>query len=319
MNLSLLDTELAVALEAFPEMDIWADLPLTRKIFAQVYGEMVTTLPVIQNVASADYQVPCTQGPDVAVRVYRPADQAKTLPALLWIHGGGYCLGSLREDDYRARQLVENLGAVVVSVDYRLAPEHPFPAPMDDCYAALHWLSENCDQLQVDKDRIAIGGLSAGAGLAAGLSLLARDRGEIKVIFQALLCPMIDNRCTSPSSYSVTDERVWNRGSNLKGWDAYLGTEQSDQVLPSIYAAPSRADKLEGLPATYIAVGTVDMFVDEDRDYADRLQKAGVPTQLEFFPGGFHAFEFIVPDAEISKAALKTHYTAIRAGLFPAG
>ena len=319
MNLSLLDAELAVALDAFPAMDIWTDLPSTRNMFAQFYGDLVASLPVIQNVASADFQVPCVQGPDVNVRVYRPADQTQKLPALLWIHGGGFCIGSLHEDDYRARQLVENLGTVVVSVDYRLAPEHPFPAPMDDCYAALHWLSENCDQLQIDRDYIGIGGLSAGAGLAAGLGLLARDRGEIKVIFQALLCPMIDNRCASPSSFSVTDERVWNRRSNLKGWDAYLGTEQSDQVLPSAYAAPSRAENLEGLPATYIAVGTVDMFIDEDRDYADRLQKAGVPTQLEIFSGGFHAFEFIVPDAAISKAALATHYRAIKAGLFPVG
>jgi acetyl esterase/lipase len=251
------------------------------------------------------------------MRVYRPEDQTQHLPALLWIHGGGYCLGSVEQDDYFVRQMVKEMGCVVVSVDYRLAPEYPFPAPLDDCYSALCWLFNNTEQLKVDGSCIGIGGISAGAGLAAGLALLARDQGEVLPIFQALLCPMIDDRSITPSSHSITDERVWNRNSNIKGWQAYLGPNVSGGAeTPSAYAAPSRAEDLTGLPKAYIAVGSVDAFVDENTDYAERLNAAGVDTQFEIFPGGFHAFEFTVPGADISRRARDCHYQAIKQGLF---
>jgi acetyl esterase/lipase len=323
MNLSLVDPELAVALAQFPQMDIWSDLPLTRKLIAQARLGLIAALPVIENVTSTDYSVPSTAilgasaAPEVSVRVYRPEDQTQHLPAILWIHGGGYCLGSMEQDDYLVRQMVKEVGCAVVSVDYRLAPEHPFPAPLDDCYSALCWLFSNTEQLNVDGSRIGIGGISAGAGLAAGLALLARDQGEVLPIFQALLCPMIDDRSITPSSHSIADERVWNRNSNIKGWQAYLGPEMSGGAeTPSAYAAPSRAEDLTGLPATYIGVGSVDAFVDENTDYAERLNAAGVDTQFEIFPGGFHAFEFTVPGADISRRARDCHYQAIKQGLF---
>jgi acetyl esterase/lipase len=284
---------------------------------------LMAALPAIENVTSTDYSVPRTDvlgasaAPEVSVRVYRPEDQTQRLPALLWIHGGGYCLGSMEQDDYLVRQMVKEVGCAVVSVDYRLAPEHPFPAPLDDCYSALCWLFSNTEQLKVDGSRIGIGGISAGAGLAAGLALLARDQGEVLPIFQALLCPMIDDRSITPSSHSITDERVWNRNSNIKGWQAYLGPDMSGGAeTPSAYAAPSRAEDLTGLPKAYIAVGSVDAFVDENTDYAERLNAAGVDTQFEIFPGGFHAFEFTVPGADISRLARDCHYQAIKKGLF---
>ena len=323
MNLSLVDPELAVALAQFPKMDIWSDLPLSRKLIAQARLGLMAALPAIENVTSTDYSVPRTDvlgpsaAPEVSVRVYRPEDQTQHLPALLWIHGGGYCLGSMEQDDYLVRQMVKEVGCAVVSVDYRLAPEHPFPAPLDDCYSALCWLFSNTEQLNVDGSRIGIGGISAGAGLAAGLALLARDQGEVLPIFQALLCPMIDDRSITPSSHSITDERVWNRNSNIKGWQAYLGPDMSGGAeTPSAYAAPSRAEDLTGLPKAYIAVGSVDAFVDENTDYAERLNAAGVDTQFEIFPGGFHAFEFTVPGADISRLARDCHYQAIKKGLF---
>ena len=323
MNLSLVDPELAVALAQFPKMDIWSDLPLSRTLIAQARLGLMAALPAIENVTSTDYSVPRTDvlgasaAPEVSVRVYRPEDQTQRLPALLWIHGGGYCLGSMEQDDYLVRQMVKEVGCAVVSVDYRLAPEHPFPAPLDDCYSALCWLFSNTEQLKVDGSRIGIGGISAGAGLAAGLALLARDQGEVLPIFQALLCPMIDDRSITPSSHSITDERVWNRNSNIKGWQAYLGPNVSGGAeTPSAYAAPSRAEDLTGLPKAYIAVGSVDAFVDENTDYAERLNAAGVDTQFEIFPGGFHAFEFTVPGADISRRARDCHYQAIKKGLF---
>jgi acetyl esterase/lipase len=344
MDLNLVDPELALALEKFPPGDLWTDLNKSRQLIAQMRAQLMAQLPPVEAVEVADYQIPATsgydlqhssqrgpqspslrsvdlEGPEIQVRVYRPEGQATDLPAMLWIHGGGYCLGSLQQDDYLARNLCKSVGCVLVSVEYRLAPEHPFPAPVEDCYRALKWLSENNKQLRVNPAALSIGGISAGAGLAAGVALLARDRAEIKLIFQFLLCPMIDDRNVSDSSYMITDSRVWNRDSNLMGWKYYLGRDHnSDQQQyqdVSEYAAATRAECLADLPATYIAVGSVDAFVDENRDYAQRLSAAGVKTQLEIFLGGFHAFEFTVPDAEISKRARAEHYSAAKRGLFP--
>lgn len=313
----LLDAELAEDFDALPQMDIWEDLPKARQLIAKARSEMLAQLPIVENIHSTDCMAEAQGSLAVPVRVYRPTNQIQTLPALLWVHGGGYCLGSVAQDDYIVRRLVEAIGAVVVSVDYRLAPEHPYPVPLDDCYCALQWLFNNAEVLSVDETRIGIGGISAGAGLAAGLALLARDRGQFNVIFQALLCPMIDDRSVTASSYMVTDLRVWNRNSNINGWNAYLGRDpESADNAPSLYAAPSRAENLVGLPPAYIAVGSVDAFIDENTDYALRLNDAGVETQFEVFKGGYHAFEFNMPDAQISKRARDCHYQAIRRGLF---
>jgi len=319
MNVDLLDRELAAALEAIPEIDIWANLALTRELLLKRSKAIVALLPPVLNVTSIDYKIPQIDAEAIPVRVYRPDNQSEDLPVLLWIHGGGFCFGSMEGDDYSVRRMTDAIGCVVVSVDYRLAPEYPFPAPLDDCYAALLWVANNTKLLSVVPSRIGVGGISAGGGLAAALALMVRDRAEVPVIFQALLCPMIDNTNTSDSSFSITDKRIWNRNSNLQGWMHYLGRDDASgkEAYPaSKYAAPSHASDLHGLPSAYIGVGSVDLFVDENRDYSKRLNAAGVSSQLEIFNGGFHAFEFYVPDALISRLARETHYTAIRAGLF---
>lgn len=319
MNVDLLDRELAAALEAIPEIDIWANLALTRELLLKRSKAIVALLPPVLNVTSIDYKIPQIDAEAISVRVYRPDNQSEDLPVLLWIHGGGFCFGSMEGDDYSVRRMTDAIGCVVVSVDYRLAPEYPFPAPLDDCYAALLWVANNTKLLSVVPSRIGVGGISAGGGLAAALALMVRDRAEVPVIFQALLCPMIDNTNTSDSSFSITDKRIWNRNSNLQGWMHYLGRDDASgkEAYPaSKYAAPSHASDLHGLPSAYIGVGSVDLFVDENRDYSERLNAAGVSSQLEIFNGGFHAFEFYVPDALISRLARETHYTAIRAGLF---
>jgi acetyl esterase/lipase len=251
------------------------------------------------------------------LRVYRPKNNSQKLPAVFWIHGGGFCFGSVDGDDYLVRSMTREIGCVFVSVDYRLAPEYPYPTPLNDCYAGIEWLFSKADKLSVDSQRIAVGGISAGGGLAAGLALLIRDKGEFNICFQALLCPMIDSRNITDSSYLVTDPRIWNRDSNIIAWQHYMGTTEClTSKAISKYAAPIFANDLHGLPSTYIAVGDVDLFLDEDINYSERLEAAGIGIQLEIFKGGFHAFEFLVPSAKISKLARATHSSAISAALF---
>ena len=320
MNIELVDTELAASLEKFPELDIWTDLVKTREMGAKMRANMVGDLPQIEGIESEDYWLQQANGPEVWVRVYRPEDQLEPLPALLWIHGGGYCLGSMEADDHMVRQMALEVNSVIISIDYRLAPEHPFPAALNDASTALQWLADNTGKLLVDPARIAIGGISAGAGLAAGLALHARDTTDIQLAFQFLLCPMIDDRCVTASSHMITDKRVWNRDSNLIAWKHYLHRDKTpEQELykdVSEYAAASRATSLSGLPPAYIAVGSVDAFVDENRDYAQRLETTGVSTQFKIFEGGFHGFEFMVPATKLSKAARDSHYGALRSALF---
>ena len=234
------------------------------------------------------------------VRIYRGTPSVLPTPALYWIHGGGMVMGDIELSDAYCAGIANRLGVLVVSVDYRVAPEHPFPAPLEDCYAGLHWLAQAADALGVNPARIAIGGSSAGAGLAAGLALLARDRGDVPVCYQHLIYPMLDDRNETGSSHAITDPRVWNRTSNLAGWHAYLaGNAGSDGV--SSYAAPARALDLVGLPPAYIAVGTLDLFMDEDIEYARRLAAAGVGVELHVYPGVFHASPTYIPNAAVSR------------------
>lgn len=232
-------------------------------------------------------------------------------PAVLWIHGGGYILGSIENDEQFCRRIAADLDAVVVTPDYRLAPEHPFPAGLEDCYTALRWVAQHVEDLWVHPRRIAVAGNSAGGGLTAALSLLARDRGGPSIAFQMPLYPMIDDRNISPSSQTVLDARAWNRERNVMAWRMYLGG--GGAVSP--YAAPARAVTLSGLPPTYTMVGTYDVFRDETIDYVARLARAGVPVEFHLYPGGFHAFELGVPDVPVSRRAQGQYLEALKRGL----
>ena len=277
------------------------DIPAARAAGEQMMAAMKDRLPVIREVTTEDRQVPGPEGgPDVVVRIYRPENRSDNLPALLWIHGGGYMLGNIEHDDYPARQMTLMGECVIASVEYRLAPENPYPAPLEDCYAALKWLAKNASQLGVNPKRIAIGGGSAGGGLAAGLALLARDRGEIDIMFQFLIYPMIDDRNIAPPSDDLPDSLFWTRESNRIGWRSYLGCEPGGDGI-SWYAAASRATDLSSLPPAYIAVGEIDLFAQEDIEYARMLINAGVCTELHVYPGGCHAFDMMAPDAAISR------------------
>jgi acetyl esterase/lipase len=241
------------------------------------------------------------------VRLHRPASQDGPAPALLWIHGGGYVLGRAQQDDKLCRRFSDNLGITVASVEYRLAPEHPYPAALEDCYAVLKWLAT---LPAVDPARIAIGGASAGGGLAAALALLAHDRGEITPALQLLTYPMLDDRAVAQSAVA-RNYRLWNERSNRFGWASYLGSAD-----PAV-AVPARRADLSGLPPAWIGVGTLDLFYEEDLDYAKRLKDAGVPCDVEVVPGAFHGFDQVVPGAGVSRTFFGSQCASLREALRP--
>ncbi|MCX5045393.1 alpha/beta hydrolase [Aldersonia sp. NBC_00410] len=238
-----------------------------------------------------------------SARIFRPEGQDTLGPGLLWIHGGGYVIGRAQFDDRLCRRFSRELGATVISVDYRLAPEHPYPAALDDCYAALTMLA---DMPGVDAARLAIGGASAGGGLAAALAQRAHDLGAVEPIFQLLVYPMLDDR---PHVGRQDNYRLWNRDSNRFGWEAYRGGAD-----PNV-AVPARRDDLSGLPPAWIGVGALDLFHDEDVEYATRLERAGVSCVVDVVPGAFHGFDLVAPRAPISRRFFDIQCDRLRAAL----
>ena len=291
------------------------DIPATRAMSAKLNAAMKALVPRIDSVATQERRIAGPAGaPDLMVRIYQPAVRPAVLPALVWIHGGGYVIGSVDGDDVKVKQLVEAVGCVAVSVEYRLAPEHPFPAPLEDCYAALMWLAAHAGDHGVDVERIAIGGASAGGGLAAGLALLARDRGEVPVAFQLLVYPMLDDRNVVQAGEGVTDSLLWTREDNMIGWRSYLGARRADAEV-SPYAAPFRATDLAKLPPAYIPLGELDLFLDEDLAYARRLIAAGVPTEVHVYPGAYHGFESFAPASAVARRFIADRDAALKRAL----
>lgn len=289
-TLHLVDPELVGPLETFPAF------VLTTEILAplrEAQKQMMAAMPKPENpgVKIEAKKIPGIDGPEVGLMIYTPKNATGLLPAVLHMHGGGYLFGNAEMMDIPNTMLSAQLQCVVVSVDYRLAPETHFPGPLNDCYAALKWLHDNAASLSVDPKRIATKGESAGGGLAAALALMARDKGEVQIIFQQLDAPMLDDRtCISKTPNKFTGEFVWTRDANHFGWSSMLGQEPGSDGI-SAYAAAARAEDLSGLPATYILAGALDLFVDEDIDFAKRLMAAGVPTELHVYPGAFHGFQ----------------------------
>lgn len=247
----------------------------------------------------------------IRLRVHRPPSTALTpQPAMLWIHGGGFIMGTAAADDMMCREWVRRLGVTVVAPDYRLAPEHPFPTPLHDCHDALEWLAAQDD---VDETRIGIGGGSAGGGLAAALALLARERGVVDPLFQLLLYPMLDDRTATRTDIDETGQRLWNNRSNAFAWRAYLDGEPGSDAVDA-FAAPSRHADLDGLPPAWIGVGTADLFHEEDMAYAARLADAGVPVETTVVDGAFHAFN-LARRAPVVKEFERSMFGAMAAGL----
>lgn len=274
-------------------MDL-SDINVARAGLDELFAQMpAPDLP--EGVTLSDHQVPGADGdPDVLVRVYTPANAQPGGPALFWMHGGGLVLLTVDADDFACASRAAALGVVVASVDYRLAPETPYPGPMNDCFAGLSWFAASADELGFDASRIVVGGASAGGCLAAGLAMMARDKGGPALAGQFLVFPMLDDRNETASSQAITDTRVWNRSANIAAWAAYLGG--LDGAEPPIYAVPARASDLSGLPPAFINIGAHDMFLDEDIVFARALMAAGVACELKVYPQAFHGSNAFVAD-----------------------
>lgn len=262
-----------------------------------------------------DRPIPGYDGsPEVTVRLYTPREREATVAGLLYIHGGGFTVGDLETEHGLAGEFSRELGIVVVSVDYRLAPEHPYPAGLNDCYAALCWMHANAAGLGIDPARIGICGQSAGGGLAAGLALLARDRQGPAICFQALGIPELDDRLATPSMQLFTDTPLWNLPSAELSWRLYLGDIAAGSPGVPVYAAPARATDLSGLPPAYVTAMEFDPLRDEDILYALALLQAGVPVELHTYPGTFHGCG-IVPHAAVCRRYSEDVTGALRRGL----
>lgn len=253
--------------------------------------------------------------PAVTLRVYQPVGLTDAAPAVLWIHGGGLVIGSPEQDDRTSIAYARELGVTVAAVRYRLAPDALAPAAVEDAYAAFQGLVEQAAALNIDPERIALAGASAGGGIAAALALLIHDRGGVQPAFQLLVYPMLDDRTVTRPDLNTRNVRVWMPESNRFGWTAYLGREPGSEGI-SPYAAPARRADLSGLPPAWIGVGTLDLFHEEDVEYARRLNASGVPCELYLVPGAFHGFDALFSQADVTVAFWNEQLKALRRALF---
>jgi len=249
--------------------------------------------------------------PDVELLIARPTGHDGPLPILYYVHGGGMVMGDNRFGVADVLPWAAELGFLVVSVEYRLAPEHPYPAGIEDAHAGLAWAVANAEELGADGDRVLLSGASSGGGMTASLALLARDRGTVRPLGQLLMYPMLDDRNDRPSAAQMAGLGVWDRTANETAWNAVLGAARGGADVPP-YAAAARATDLSGLPPTFLDVGTAETFRDEVIDYATRIAQAGGEVELHVWPGAFHAFDFWVPTARISQDAAEARLRWLR-------
>lgn len=307
------DPEIAPIVPLLPTTQDWSDMPAVRKDMSEMYLKMGIEPPQARDdVKWEDRNIAGPAGaPEVMVRIYRPPTGEGVKPGLLYIHGGGFCVGSVEGEHVGAASTCAAVDAVVVSVEYRLAPEHPYPAPLEDCHAALQWMHQEAASLGIDPAHIGIMGQSAGGGLSAGLALLARDRGGPAICYQMLGIPELDDRLETPSMTQFTDTPLWNRPNAVMSWKYYLGELASD---PPIYAAPSRATDLSGLPPAYVSTMEFDPLRDEGILYALKLLECGVSVELHQFAGTFHGSS-LMGDAEVSRRGMEEMNRAVYRGL----
>ena len=312
------DAELVPILAQIPPFPkITHELIVAHHMDPTLYGPLPTVDEIIGHrpISHIEYHVPGLNpsDPNVTLSIFTPKSEAPSpRPCIYFIHGGGMIfLNRFVGIDLPIEWVLET-NCVLVSVEYRLAPENPHPAPLSDCYAGLCWVSAHAQELGIDPFRLMIGGHSGGGGLAAGVALMARDLEGPKLCAQYLACPMIDDRNITVSSQQYVDEEPWDRGSNIAAWEAVLGSKAGSETEGevSIYAAPARATDLSGLPPAFIDVGSAEIFRDEGVAYASKLWAAGVQAELHVFPGGFHGFDFMAPKSRLAAQAitLKTEW-----------
>ncbi|KAA2252880.1 alpha/beta hydrolase [Solihabitans fulvus] len=289
----------------------YADIEATRADFRAL---MAPLMPASDpRVTVEDDVVTGPDGNTIDVQILRPTSATGTLPAVLYIHGGGFAYGELDGPSPMAREICAEVGAVVVNVHYRLAPEHRFPAGIEDCYAALRWLADNAATLGVDPTRIGVAGASAGGCLTAALALLARDRGGPAIAHQCLLIPVLDDQVDAAITDRFDDPRIFNSAGLAHTWDTYLGPNRAAEVSP--YAAPARATNLTGLPPAYVLTCGLDPLRDEGLTYARRLAEADVPVETKDIPGAWHFFEAYAPTSNLARHTTTHWQTAIHTAL----
>ncbi|MFE4920796.1 alpha/beta hydrolase [Streptomyces sp. NPDC056661] len=309
-----------------PELrELLADMPLMSQLSPEVLAQLrqlpstpVEPLLAHRQADRREVTVPAKDGAPIPLSIFSPANTDRTIaaPCVYWMHGGGMVMGDRFSQIDIPLEWLDEFGAVVVSVDYRLAPEATGTTLVDDCYQGLLWVAEHSAELGIDPARIIVAGVSAGGGLAAGVTLLARDLGTPAIAAQMLICPMLDHRNTSTSSRQYSGgPGVWTREMNAFGWRCVLG-DLTDTEVPE-YVSPSLAYNLSGLPTTYIDTGSAEVFRDEDTDYATRIWADGGQAELHVWAGGFHAFDALYPQARISAAARQTRTAWLARLLLP--
>jgi acetyl esterase/lipase len=310
-----IDPEVAAALA--PLIEIIGDEPpppvgdvATRRANTELrFAPLMAALPAVDDVDVTSFEAPSADGEMLALRLFTKRG-SRPGSAALYIHGGGMIFGSVAMYEPVIARYASASGVPLLAVDYRLAPEYPHPTPVEDCYAALQWLNAHAGELIVDPARIGVMGDSAGGGLTAAVALLARERGGPPVARQILIYPMLDDRTTVPDPH-IEPWAIWTYDDNITGWSALLGDVAGGTDVPST-AAPARATDLAGLPPAYLDVGTLDVFLQEDVDYAARLARAGVPIELHVHPGGPHGFEVVAPDSGIGSRAFADRVRALQ-------
>ncbi|MFE5113446.1 alpha/beta hydrolase [Streptomyces sp. NPDC056663] len=309
-----------------PELrELLADMPLMSQLSPEVLAQLrqlpstpVEPLLAHRQAERREVTVPAKDGAPIPLSIFSPANTDRTIaaPCVYWMHGGGMVMGDRFSQIDIPLEWLDEFSAVVVSVDYRLAPEATGTTLVDDCYQGLLWVAEHSAELGIDPSRIIVAGVSAGGGLAAGVTLLARDLGTPAIAAQMLICPMLDHRNTSTSSRQYSGgPGVWTREMNAFGWRCVLG-DLTDTEVPE-YVSPSLAYNLSGLPTTYIDTGSAEVFRDEDTDYATRIWADGGQAELHVWAGGFHAFDALYPQARISAAARQTRTAWLARLLLP--
>ncbi|MFD8547909.1 alpha/beta hydrolase [Streptomyces sp. NPDC059649] len=305
--------ELAGILDRLPPRpaDPYADIEAVRSGFRQLMAPLMPAHDPRVTVRELTVQGP--DGNPLDVQVLRPAGAEGVLPGVLYLHGGGFAYGELDGPSPMARHACVAAGAVVVNVHYRLAPEHRYPAGVEDCYATLEWMTASADELGIDPDRIAVTGASAGGNLSAAVCLMARDRQGPRIAFQCLLIPCLDDRDRTASRRRIEDRRIINGPGIAHTWDVYLGPDRGPDT--PAYAAPGRATDLTGLPPAYVLTCGLDPLRDEGLEYARRLTEADVPVEVKDVPGAWHFFEAYAPESGLARRTTDHWLTALRTAL----
>lgn len=305
----LLDPELRALLATIPQTENGMfdlnDIPAARETARAMVAQTDAQAVVDPSVTIETLEIPRPPGSPLSVRVFRPENPPAASSCLMWFHPGGQVLGTANDEDGYLAGIAAQIGCVVASVDYRLAPENPAPAAAEDGYLAYHHLVEHARDLGLNPEAVGIAGASGGGAIAATTAIMIRDRGVKQPLFLSLSYAMLDDRNTSASSHAITDIGIWDRKTNILAWRAVLGDRADGADVPA-YCAPARARNLQGLPPTFVAAAEFDVFRDEDLDFAARLAAAAVPVEVHLYKGAFHSWDRFAPHTDIAQRFNRT-------------